>query len=145
MQTPEESARHTELLRSLKQSIEDLEEGKDKVISKCLLILLASVEVGADVDRIVEYTGYLREFIEAVSQRMRAADLWMGELVDDFGWFDQEQNLTAESYAHVLIAKGDLVRSWRRNGRYRYIDVATGEVVRDWTLPVQSNSAVATQ
>ena len=137
MQTPEESARHTELLRSLKQSIEDLEEGKDKVISKCLLILLASVEVGADVDRIVEYTGYLREFIEAVSQRMRAADLWMGELVDDFGWFDQEQNLTAESYAHALIAKGDLVRGWPRNGRYRYIDVATGEVVRDWRLPVQ--------
>ena len=138
MQIPGKSARHTELLRSLKQSIEDLEDGKDKLISNCLLILLASLEVGADVDRIVEYTGYPREFIEAVSQRMRAADLWMGELVDYFGWFDQEENLTAESYAHALIAKGDLVRGWPRNDRYRYVDVTTGEGVRDWRLPVQS-------
>jgi hypothetical protein len=145
VQTAGAFVRDTDLLRSLKQSIEDLEDGRDKVISKCLLILLAAVEVGADVDRIVEYTGYPRDFIEGVSKRMRAADPWMGELVDYFGWFDQEEDLTAESYAHALIAKGDLVRSWRRNGRYRYIDVATGEVVRDWTLPVQSNSAVATQ
>ena len=102
-----------------------------------MLILIAAFEVGTDVDQIVEYTGYPREFIEAVSQRMRSADLWMGELVDYFGWFDQEENLTAESYAHALIAKGDLVRDWPRNGRYRYIDVATGKVVRDWRPPIQ--------
>jgi hypothetical protein len=137
MQITGESGRNAELLRSLKQSIEDLEDGNDKVISKCLLILLAAVEVGADVDRIVEYTGYPREFIEAVSQRMRAADLWMGELVDDLGLWDQENNLSSEFYFHALIAKGELVRDWPRNGRYRYIDVATGEVVGDWRLPVQ--------
>ena len=137
MQTPGKSARNAELFRSLKQSIEGMKDGKDKLITKCMLILIASLEVGADVDRIVEYTSYPREFIEAVSQRMRAADLWMGGLVDHFGWFDQEENLTAEFYAHALIAKGDVVRDWPRNGRYRYIDVATGEAVRDWRLPVQ--------
>jgi len=137
MQNPGESVRNAELLRSLKQSIEVMEDGKDKLIAKCMVILIASLGVGADVDRLVEYTGYPREFIESVSQRMRNADLWMGELVDYFGWFDQEENLTAESYAHALIAKGDLVRDWPRNDRYRYIDVATGKVVRDWRPPIQ--------
>ena len=137
MQNPGESVRNAELLRSLKQSIEVMEDGKDKLIAKCMVILIASLGVGADVDRLVEYTGYPREFIESVSQRMRNADLWMGELVDYFGWFDQEENLTAESYAHALIAKGDLVRDWPRNGRYRYIDVATGKLVRDWKPPIQ--------
>ena len=95
MQNPGESVRNAELLRSLKQSIEVMEDGKDKLIAKCMVILLASVEVGADVDRLVEYTGYPREFIESVSQRMRNADLWIGELVDDSGWWDQEKNPTA--------------------------------------------------
>jgi hypothetical protein len=137
MQTPGKSVRNTELLRSLKQLIEAMEDGKDKLITKCMLILIASLGVGADVDRLVEYTGYPREFIETVSQRMRNADLWIGELVDDLGWWDQENNLTAEFFARALVAEGDLVRDWPRNSRYRYIDVATGKVVRDWRLPIQ--------
>jgi hypothetical protein len=114
-----------------------MEDGKDKLITKCMLILIASLGVGADVDRLTKYTGHPREFIEAVSQRMRNADLWVGELVDDLGWWDQEMNLTAEFYARAVVAKGDFVRDWPRNSRYRYVDVATGEVVRDWMLPVQ--------
>jgi hypothetical protein len=137
MQIPGKSVRNTELLRHLKQLIEATENGKDKLITKCMLILIASLGVGADVDQLVEYTGYPRELIEAVSQRMRNADLWIGELVDDSGWWDQENNLTAEFYARALVAKGDLVRDRPRNGRYRYIEVATGKAVRDWRFPVQ--------
>ncbi len=86
---------HTELVRSLKQMIEVMEDGEDKLVSKCMFIMIASLDVGPDINRLVEYTGYPRKFIKAVSQRMRNADLWGEEEdVDDLGWWFHGDNLT---------------------------------------------------
>ena len=48
-----------------------------------MLVVMVALEVGANVDRLVERTGYNRDFIENISLRMRKAGLWLGEVVDD--------------------------------------------------------------
>ncbi|MBZ5514907.1 MAG: hypothetical protein LAN62_08695 [Acidobacteriia bacterium] len=133
MEIPRKAARHTETLRTFKRLIKEMKDAKAKLTSECMLILISALEVGANVDRLVEHTGYSRELIEAISGRMRKAGLWIGEWVDDIGWWDQKGNLTSEFYAQTQVAIGRSLREWTQAGRFRYVDAATGEVVRDWS------------
>jgi len=120
-------------LRHIKQLAGDITAPKEKLTTQCMLILFSALEVGADVDRLVERTGYSRELIEAISVRMRKAGLWIGKWVDDTVWWDPKGDLTSDFYAHAQIAQGLLLREWTKDGRFRYLDAATGEVVRDWS------------
>ena len=132
MEIPRKPARDTETLGSFKRLIEEMKDAEHKLTAECMLILISTLEVGANVARLVEHTGYPREFIEAISLRMRKGGLWIGEWVDNMGWWDKEGNLTSEFYAQTQVAKGRLLREWTEDGRFRYLDAATGEVVSDW-------------
>jgi hypothetical protein len=136
MRAHKRSDRKHGLLEVLKDAIENISDAKDKRTSECMVVMVAALEVGADVDRLVEYTGYPREFIETISRRMRRARLWVGELVDDREWWDERENLTSGFLAHALVAQGQLIRVGRQGGGCRYLDPKTGEVTREIVPPV---------
>jgi len=133
METCGKPNRHTETLRTLKRLTKEMKDSKDKPTTQCMLILISALEVGANVERLVEHTGYPREFIDAISLRMRNAGLWFGEWVDDIGWWDPKGELTSEFYAQTQVACGRLLREWTEDGRFRYLNAATGEVEQDWS------------
>ena len=132
---------HAETLRALQRLVNDMKDGEVKLTTECMVILISALEVGADVDRLVEHTGHPRELIEAISERMRRAGLWISEWVDNIGWWNGKGGLTAEFYAQGQVASGRLLREWAEDGRFRYLDAATGEVVRDWS-PLDEDAKV---
>ena len=64
-----------DLMKALKLEIEEISDAEDRSISECMLVVISAAKVGADLDRLVEHTGYCRDFIEAISRRMRGARL----------------------------------------------------------------------
>jgi hypothetical protein len=77
-------------LSDLKQLTENITDPEDKLTTECMTVLISTLAVGANVDRLVKQTGYSRKLIEAISVRMRKAGLWIGDFVDDTAWFDQK-------------------------------------------------------
>jgi len=120
-------------LRHLRGLADNMTDPEDKLTTEGMAVLISALGVGANVNRLVKQTGYPTKLIDAISVRMRKAGLWIGDLVDDTAWFDQKGGLTAEFYSQALVAKGQLVRDWTENGRFRYLDAGTGEVWNDWT------------
>ena len=120
-------------LRDLRGLANNITDPEDKLTSECMAVLISSLAVGANVNRLVKKTGSSRKLIEAILIRMRKAGLWIGELIDDTTWYDQQGGLTADFYSQALVAKGQLLREWTEDGRFRYLDAATGEVCQDWT------------
>jgi hypothetical protein len=119
-------------LRDLRGLADNITDPEDKLTTECMAVLISALAVGANVDRLVKQTGYSRKLIEEISVRMRKAGFWIGDLVDDTAWYDQKGGLTADFHAQALVAKGQLLREWTEDGRFRYLDAATGEVVQDW-------------
>jgi hypothetical protein len=140
MRAHKKSDRKDRLLEVLKEAVENIRDAKDKRTSECMAVLVAALEVGADVDRLADHTGYPRDFIETISRRMRQARLWDGDRVDDREWWDERGNLTSGLFAHALVAQDQLIRVGRKDGGCRYLDAETGEVARDWSpLVVAAN------
>lgn len=139
MRAHKRSDRRDRTLEALKRAIENTKDADDKRTSQCMLVLLSALGEGADVDRLVEYTGYPREFIETISRRMRRAQLWIEEFVDDREWWDEHENLTSGLFVHALVAQGQLLRVDRQGGGFRYLDAETGEVTSEWTPVVAAN------
>jgi hypothetical protein len=115
--------------RLLKRQIGKIEDAGDRRTAECMVVLLSALHSGTDVDRLAAYTGYPKDFIETISQRMRKAGLWVGKLVDDEEWWDREGNLTSGFFAHALVAQGRLIRVRTEDGGCRYLDPETGDVV----------------
>ena len=133
MRAHKRSDRKDSTLEALKRAIENIKDADDKRTSQCMVVLLSALGEGADVDRLVEYTGYPREFIETISRRMRRAQLWIEEFVDDREWWDEHENLTSGLFVHALVAQGQLVRVGKEDGGYRYVDPETEEVAGEWS------------
>ena len=135
------SARNSSSLRELKRVVEEMRNPKDKEINECMIIVIVALEVGANVNRLVERTGYKRDFIRSISLRMRKAALWVGELVDDREWWDRRSQPLLGIFTHALVAQGTLNRVPKTNGGCTYLDAETGEVSGEWNPP--SSTALA--
>jgi hypothetical protein len=108
-------------------SLKKVRDDDHKLTAKCMRVMTSALDVGADIDRLVKATGYSRDFIEAISQRMRAAGLWIGEMIDEMGWLDESEDLTLEFYLQSQVAIGRVLREQTTDGRYRYIDAESRE------------------
>ncbi len=97
-----------------------------------MVVVISALEVGPDVDRLVEYTGYVKDFIEAISHRMRAARLWIGDLVDDREWRDKDEELLLDIFRHASVAQGSLLREVNENGGCAYFDAETRQPEGEW-------------
>lgn len=111
------STRKNGSLRELKRAVEAVKDPEQKEMNECMLVVIVALEVGANVDRLVERTGYTRDFIESILLRMRKAGLWVGELVDDREWWEQGSQPMLGIFWHGLVAQGTLDRvpnpKWR--------------------------------
>jgi hypothetical protein len=120
-------------LRELQRAVEEMRNPEHKSITEHMIVVMAALEVGANVGRLVERTGYQRDFIESISLRMRKATLWVGELVDDREWWDhRSEPLLRGIFRHGLVARGTLNRVPNSDGGCTYLDAETGEVSGEW-------------
>jgi hypothetical protein len=129
-------------LTKLRRAVEEMRDPEDKAITECMLVVIAALEVGANVDRLVQNTGYERDFIEGISVRMRKAALWLGELVDDREWCEQDPKPMFGIIRHALVAKGTSLRVPNTNGGCTYLDAETGEVSGEWNPPSPAGHSV---
>jgi len=75
---------------------------------KAQVILLASTEVGPDIDKLYEFTGIRRHFIQACAERLEANGIWrQGKIYAE--WTDPELGETA-FFCDVCVALGHLTR-----------------------------------
>jgi hypothetical protein len=49
-----------DLVKALRPEIEEISDAEDRSIAECMLVVISAAKVGADVDRLVEHTGYRR-------------------------------------------------------------------------------------
>ena len=119
-------------MAELRKAIEKMSDPEDRRIPMAMLVLLSALEVTPNVDRLTDYTGYLRDFVSGIYQRMRQAGLWTSDLIDTFEWEGKPEGIGL--YTHALVALG-LVRRETTPTGVRYVSPNTGELLREWNDP----------
>jgi hypothetical protein len=119
-------------LKELKRAVAEMRNPEHKSITEYMTVVVQALEVGANVDRLVKCTGYRRDYIERISLRMRKAELWVGELVDDREWWDHRSDPAWGIFRYGLVAQGTLNRVPNPNGGCAYLDAETGEFSGEW-------------
>jgi hypothetical protein len=108
-------------MKAIEDIVKDL--GEDDRYSDSfqrLAILVAAMFVGADVDRLVSFTGYLREFVTDISGRMCSAGLWDKGVYHYEDMYRENEFHLAGQLAHEMVAEGKLI-AWRRaDGKFVY-------------------------
>jgi hypothetical protein len=97
------------VLANLTASVEAIADPEDRQTGRALAILITSLEVGADVQRLSEHTGFPIEIVQKIADRMIEAGLVV-------------------LFAHAQVALGSVLR--KAMPEYvLYIDRETGEEV----------------
>src|SRR5579884_1542042 len=103
--------RTSDSFEELKRKVEAQSEVSE--LDRCIVVLMAVAEVGPDVELLIARTGYSREFIQKIDQRMRQAGLWVDNKIDNDEWWDwQGQFLMDGLYANACLAEGRYTRQW---------------------------------
>ena len=124
--------------RSLEKLDQELRSIEDP-IGRALIVLLEARYIGTEIDRLAAHTGYPREFIQGISDRMNEARLWIGNFVDDTGCFDSQGRPTWQSFAHAQVALGDLLVERTDDGILLYLDYETRAVLGTSADPIRRN------
>jgi hypothetical protein len=115
-------------IADLKAEIETIEDPKQREIGQAMAILVSSIEVGPDADRLIEHTGFSPDFVRNIVDRMTQGGLWTGEVVDDQEWWDGDQLNEFVLFIHAHVALGVLSRRVTLSA-IEYLDNRTGKVV----------------
>jgi hypothetical protein len=91
---------------------------------KTAMVMFTARSEGPDVDVITEITGYGRDFVQEIANRMRKSSVWTDKSVHCDDWDHPEKGLTAFAL-DSLVAKGSFIREYR-DGKYRYQKVRKG-------------------
>ena len=76
---------------------------------RAAVLVFSAACLGADVDVLIAFTGYARDFVARVSQRMRGCGLWDEGFVNDDWYIEgkfQDQIIPPVFWTHVLAAQG---------------------------------------
>lgn len=88
-----------------------------------VVVITAALGKSTDVNDLAELTGYPREFIAAITERMHVARLWEeGHVHDKHWWVDDlfEQIQLVGFWMDVPVAKGCVVAMQMADGQFRY-------------------------
>ncbi len=93
---------------------------EDESALKPTVVLVAALFVGPDEEKIVRVTGYSRDYVAEVAERLRVSRLWSAEGLDYGDWSDSPKG--AVHYAlDLAVAQGIVVRTDRkRDGDWVY-------------------------
>jgi hypothetical protein len=100
-------------LESMRADLREIDSSmpEDSDTYRAAMVLLASEFVGPYPDRIITFTVYPGEFVDAIGVRLWKAKIWEADEVRCEGWFDPETGGIA-FVRDVMIAEGKLVRQW---------------------------------
>jgi hypothetical protein len=119
-------------MNELEREIRTICDDRDQQISRAMAVLVISLKVGPNADRLAQYTGYSRKFVSALIEHMEEAGLFTNGLVDDEEWWDSKGELNGFAlFTHAHVALG-LVRREMVSSGARYWDPATGELIGEW-------------
>lgn len=93
----------------------------DKTYRTAVLLLAAVYISGANVDNLTHFTGYPRDFVAAVFERVCESGLWheSGQTHSDH-WFQGDSGSTATFCADVLVGEGLAVAEPIKESGFRY-------------------------
>jgi hypothetical protein len=118
--------RDMKVVRLVRKEVERLDpalQGRETVDDyRAGVVLLAAVWVtGTDINRLIAFTGYDRDFVGAISLRMHKAGLWEeGEFVHSDHWFDENGDYSVGYWVDVLVGLGLLFAKPDGNGSFWY-------------------------
>lgn len=126
---------------AFRRAIRSTENPDHRETSMAIHILVESAAVGADVSRLSDWTGYDVSEIQKFENNLRAARLWIGELVDDREWSieEDEDQMMFVLYVHAQVARGRLQRRLEHNVAI-YLDLEGLEQAR---IPIPDGSTFA--
>jgi hypothetical protein len=83
-----------------------------------MVVVITAISEGADVDRLVELTGYPRSFIQGISLRMRSSGIRIDNEVDTRELGEDKSTIL---YKHASVAMGIVVRREDDAGGFDYV------------------------
>ena len=120
----------------LKAEIEAVEDTRHREISRAMALLMSTLEVGTDADRLIKYTGFSPDFVRNIRDCMTAAGLWTADLVNDEEWWDGDELNHFVLFVHAQVALGLLSRR-QTSSTIEYVDKRTGKIVANSQRQVQ--------
>jgi hypothetical protein len=90
----------------------------DATIRPSALILLCALDVGFDVDVLVERTGLSREDVETRGERFRSNGIWVGADETHARWFDKHGGMAL--MCDCLVGEGWISRAERHDAVHTY-------------------------
>ncbi len=126
---------------ALRGSIQSIENRDHRETSMAMHVLVVANEVGPDVWRLSDQTGYKVADIRKFEYNLRAAGLWRGGFVDSIEWLTEEEDERKMFvlYVQAQVARGLLQR--RVEGNFAiYLDHAGHETTR---IPIPGGSVSA--
>jgi hypothetical protein len=118
--------RDMKVVRLVRKEVERLDpalQGKETEDDyRAGVVLLAAVWVtGTDINKLIAFTGYDRDFVGAISLRMHKAGLWEeGDFVHSDHWFDENGDYSVDFWVDVLVGLGLLFAKPDGNGSFWY-------------------------
>ena len=84
------------------------------------VVMVAAFFSGPDEGKIAHVTGYSREYVEEVGERLRVSRLWTEKGIDYGPWTDDSKGWIG-FFLDLAVAEGIVIRTDRkRNGEYLY-------------------------
>lgn len=126
--------------KALRRAIQSTENPDHRETSMAMHVLVVANEVGADVWRLSDQTGYEVADIRKFENNLRAAGLWRGEFADSVEWLTEgDERKMFILYVQAQVACGLLRR--RVDGNFAiYLDHAGHEQTR---IPIPEGSVSA--
>ena len=95
-------------------------EENDEAYKVAVILLPAAYVEGPNVDRLVKFTSYSRDFIAGISRRMHGSGLWENGFVHDDHWFRGDRYATMIFWTDTLVATGQIVAKRSEDGQFLY-------------------------
>lgn len=92
----------------------------DEYALKATVVMVGALFVGPDEEKIVRVTGYSREYVAEVAERLRDSRLWSAEGLDYGDWSNSPKGVVRYAL-DLAVAQGIVVRTnQKRDGQYVY-------------------------
>jgi hypothetical protein len=88
--------------------------------TRAAMVLVGAAFVGPNVERLVQLTGYPREYVDQIASRLKASGLWKEATLDYDPWDKEKIGCTAFTM-DLLIAVGACIRGEKTvSGQYQF-------------------------